>query len=77
MKKILTKLAGIFNDTNDINEQSVIGAISFAIMIIYSIVDVTTGIFGKDLQVKQYIYDGFQNIAIAAFGIGAVKSVFK
>lgn len=77
MKKILTNLAEIFKDSNDINEQCIIGAVSFAIMIIYSIIDIITGLFGKDIEIKQYIYDGFQTITIAVFGIGAVKSVFK
>jgi len=77
MKKILTKLAEMFKDSNDINEQSVIGFIAFMIMIIYSVVDITTGVFGKDIEIKEYIYNGFETITISVFGIGAVKSIFK
>ena len=77
MKKILTKLSEMFKDSNDINEQSVIGFIAFLIMIIYSVVDITTGVFGKDIEIKEYIYNGFQTITISVFGIGAVKSIFK
>jgi len=77
MKKILGSLAEMFKDSNDINEQSVIGFISFGIMIIYSLVDIITGYMGKDMEIKQYIYQGFETITISVFGIGAVKSIFK
>lgn len=77
MERIKGFLINIFKDSNDINEQSLIGFVSFVIMILYSIVDVVTGIFGKDIEIKQYIYQGFETITISVFGIGAVKSILK
>jgi hypothetical protein len=40
----------IFKDSNDINEKTVVGFASFAIMTIFAIVDLITGYLGKDLQ---------------------------
>ena len=49
----------IFNDKNDINEKTVVGFASFAIMTIFALVDLTTGYFGKDLVINEFIYDFF------------------
>ena len=49
----------IFKDSNDINEKTVVGFASFAIMTIFAIVDLVTGYFGKDLVINEFIYDSF------------------
>ncbi|MCP4267664.1 MAG: hypothetical protein GY777_19215, partial [Candidatus Brocadiaceae bacterium] len=49
----------IFKDSNDINEKTVVGFASFAIMSIFAIVDLVTGYFGKDLVINEFIYDSF------------------
>lgn len=77
MHKIKSLLSKLFNDNNNINEQSLIGFVSFVIMIIYSVVDITTGLFGKDLEIKEYIYDSFKVVTLGTFGIGSIKSIFK
>lgn len=77
MKRIKDLLSKLFNDNNNINEQSLIGFVSFVIMIIYSVVDITTGLFGKDLEIKEYIYDSFKVVTLGTFGIGSIKSIFK
>ena len=39
----------LFKDSNDINEKSVVGFASFVIMVLFAILDLVTGYFGKDL----------------------------
>ena len=57
----------LFNDKNDINEKSVVGFISFAIMTIFAVVDLVTGYFGKDLVINEFIYDSFLFITLGCF----------
>ena len=49
----------IFRDENNINEKSVIGFISFAVMVLFAMADLVTGYFGKDLIVSEFIYNSF------------------
>ena len=67
----------LFKDNNDINEKSVVGFSSFAIMTIFAIVDLTTGFFGKDLSIHEYIYDSFLIITLGCFGIAEVGKIFN
>jgi hypothetical protein len=57
----------IFNDKNDINEKTVVGFASFAIMTIFAVVDLVTGYFGKDLVINEFIYDSFLFITLGSF----------
>jgi|TARA_R110002167_G_scaffold262623_1_gene469318 hypothetical protein len=66
----------IFNDKNDINEKTVVGFASFAIMTIFALVDLTTGYFGKDLVINEFIYDSFLFITLGSFGIAEVGKIF-
>ena len=65
-------LKDIFNDKNDINEKTVVGFASFAIMTIFALVDLTTGYFGKDLVINEFIYDSFLFITLGSFGIAEI-----
>ena len=47
----------IFKDKNDVNEKSVIGFFSFAVMVIVIIADIITGYAGKDLVINEFIYN--------------------
>ena len=67
----------IFNDKNDINEKTVVGFASFAIMTIFALVDLTTGYFGKDLVINEFIYDSFTFITLGCFGIAGVEKIFS
>lgn len=62
----------MFKDQNDINEKSVVGFISFMMMVIAMGVDIVTGITGKELLINQFIFDGFMYLTIASFGIASV-----
>ena len=66
----------IFNDKNDINEKTVVGFASFVIMVIFAIVDLVTGYFGKDLVINEFIYDSFLFITLGSFGIAELGNIF-
>lgn len=74
MKKFLRSL---FSDTNDINEKTIIGICSFTIMVLYSLFDVFTGIFGKDIEINERIYTSFETIVLGAFIISAGEKISK
>ena len=67
----------IFKDSNDINEKTVVGFASFAIMTIFAIVDLITGYFGKDLVINEFIYDSFLFITLGSFGIAELGKIFN
>jgi len=66
----------MFKDENDINEKSVVGFASFAIMVIFAIADIVTGFIGKDLVVQEFIYNSFVIITLGAFGIAEAGKIF-
>jgi len=74
MRKFFSDL---FNDSNSINEKNVIGVWSFFVMVIYSVVDVATGAFGKDLTINERVYTSFETIVLGAFIISAGEKITK
>jgi len=66
----------IFKDKNDINEKSVVGFLSFAVMVIFAVVDLATGYLGKDLVINEFIYDSFLYITLGSFGIAEAGKIF-
>ena len=66
----------LFNDNNDINEKSVVGFSSFIVMIIFALVDIITGIYGKEIIIQDYIYNSFVIITLGSFGIAEVGKIF-
>ena len=66
----------IFKDENNINEKSVVGFASFAIMVIFAVADLLTGYFGKDLVINEFIYNSFVVITLGSFGITEVGKIF-
>ena len=69
-------LKELFKDNNDINEKSVVGFLSFAVMVVFAIVDIVTGIYGKEIVIQDYIYNSFVIITLWAFGIAEVGKIF-
>jgi hypothetical protein len=67
----------LFKDKNDINEKSVVGFASFAIMTLFAIADLLTGYVGKDLVINEFIYNSFVIITLGCFGIAAVEKIKK
>ena len=66
----------LFKDSNDINEKSVVGFASFVIMVVFALLDLVTGYFGKDLVINEFIYDSFVWIVLGSFGIDSAQKVF-
>lgn len=67
----------MFKDQNDLNEKSIVGFASFAIMVLFAIADIVTGFIGKDLVVQEFIYNSFVIITLGAFGIAEAGKVFS
>ena len=67
----------LFKDNNDINEKSIIGFISFLIMVIFAVTDLITGYLGKDLVINEFIYDSFTLMTLGCFGIAGLEKIFS
>ena len=69
----------LFQDKNDINEKNVIGFISFAIMVLFAVADLTTSFVysGDDayLLINDTIYNSFVFVTLGCFGISAFEKV--
>ena len=77
MRKFFREL---ISDNNQINEQAFVGVVAFFAMAFILIVDVVTGILGKELIIKEFIFDGFMILTLGAFGIttaGRILSLKK
>jgi|TARA_B110000238_G_C16112865_1_gene433497 hypothetical protein len=72
----INNMKNLFKDDNDINEKSVIGFISFLVMVIFALTDLLTGYIGKDLVINEFIYDSFTLITLGCFGIAGLEKVF-
>jgi len=56
----------LFDDSNSINEKSVVGFAAFVIMVIFAVAD------GKDLVINEFIFNSFMWLVLGSFGIGSV-----
>ena len=74
MKKFFREL---ISDDNAINEQAFVGVISFFAMVFVLLVDVVTGIWSKELIIKEFIFDGFMLLTLGAFGITTAGRIFS
>ncbi len=63
----------IFKDDNHWNEKTIIGFLSFAIMVIVIVADVVTGAFGKDLIINEFTYNSFLIVTLGSFGIAGLE----
>ena len=67
----------IFKDNNNWNEKSIIGFVAFIIMCIIMLVDVISGIVGKDLAINEFIYNSFLILVLGCFGISGIEKFAK
>jgi len=74
MRKFFREL---ISDDNHINEQAFVGVISFFAMVFVLLVDVVTGIWSKELIIKEFIFDGFMLLTLGAFGITTAGRIFS
>lgn len=63
----------IFKDNNDYNEKTIIGFMSFAVMTLYSLADLVTGIMGISLEIHEFVYNSFMIITLGSFGIAGLE----
>lgn len=71
-KKVLGFWKKLFLDNNDINEKSVVGFGAFIMLVITLVVDLVTGLMGKELPIHEFVFDGFMIITLGSFGIASV-----
>ena len=67
----------IFKDNNSWNEKSIVGFIAFAIMCVIMIVDLVTGLLGRDLMINEFVYDSFVLVVLGCFGISGMEKFAK
>ena len=72
----INNMKNLFKDNNDINEKSVIGFISFLVMVMFALTDLLTGYLGKDLVINEFIYDSFTLTTLGCFGIAGLEKIF-
>jgi hypothetical protein len=80
LKFIKTKIMAfkdIFKDENSYNEKTIIGFLSFAVMVIFATADIVTGFLGKDLPVQEFIYNSFVIITLGSLGIAGLEKFAK
>jgi hypothetical protein len=76
LKRKWMSFKNIFKDENDMNEKTIVGFMSFAMMAIFAIADIGSGIFGKDLVINEFIYNSFVIITLGSFGIAEAGKIF-
>ena len=66
----------IFKEKNDINEKSVVGFLSCAVMVTFAVADLVTGYVGEDLVINEFIYNSFVLITLGSLGIAGAEKIF-
>lgn len=69
----MKKFVSIFKDDNTWNEKSIIGFLSFAVMVGVMLADVITGACGKDLPINEFTYNSFVIVTLGSFGIAGLE----
>jgi len=70
-------IGSLFRDENDINEKSIIGFISFFLMVVFGVCDLITAFWGQDLLISDTIYTSFVVVTLGAFGISEAGKAFS
>ena len=65
-------LKQLFDDSNTINEKSVVGFAAFIMMVVTLVADIVTGVMGKTMPIHEFVFDGFMVIVLGSFGIASV-----
>lgn len=76
VKRDIMKFTDIFKDENSINEKNVVGFGSFAIMVMFAVVDITAAWLGKELIINDIIFNSFVIVTLGSFGIAEVGKIF-
>lgn len=62
----------LFDDGNNINEKSVLGFLSFAVIIIFAFVYMISDLLGNPLKIEETLFNAFLYITIGSLGIGSL-----
>jgi cell shape-determining protein MreD len=73
----VNKFAQIFKNNNEWNEKTIIGFLSFAVMVAVMVADVITGACGKDLPINEFTYNSFVIVTLGSFGIAGLEKFAK
>ena len=65
----------MFKDKNDLNEKSIIGFMSFAVMVLFAAADLIC-LFFYFFLILEFIYNSFLVITLGCFGIAGVEKIF-
>jgi hypothetical protein len=68
----MRKFVEIFKDDNQWNEKTIIGFLSFAVMVLVMLVDVIT-----DLSINEFTYNSFVIVTLGSFGIAGIEKFAK
>jgi len=66
----------IFENRNKYNEKNIVGFLSFAMMTLFAITDIGTGLWGRQLVINDIIFNSFVYITLGAFGIAEAGRIF-
>jgi hypothetical protein len=80
MKRLMRKIMSfgeIFKDKNEYNEKTIIGFLSFAVMVIVMVADIVSGLMGKDLVINEFTYNSFVFVTLGSFGIAGLEKFAK
>jgi hypothetical protein len=67
----------IFKEDNNYNEKTIIGFLSFSIMVLVMLADVISGFVGKDLVINEFTYNSFVFVTLGSFGIAGLEKFAK
>lgn len=73
IKVKIMALKDVFKDSNDLNEKNIVGFLSFAVMVLFAVADIGSGLFGKDLVINEFVYNSFVIITLGSFGIDGLQ----
>lgn len=73
----MMRFTEIFKEDNTYNEKTVIGFLSFAVMVLVMIADVVTGAFGSHLPINEFTYNSFVIVTLGSFGIAGLEKFAK
>jgi hypothetical protein len=68
----MKKFVQIFKDDNDWNEKTIIGFLSFAVMVLVMLADVIS-----DLSINEFTYNSFVIVTLGSFGIAGIEKFAK
>lgn len=72
-KKQMLWFTQIFKENNDYNEKTIIGFMSFTVMVAIAIADLYMTLKGTPIEIKEYIYTSFMTLTIGSFGVAGLE----